>query len=234
MKNKWKAVFLDIDDTLLDFEGYCRESMKSGFAEFYLKPCTEEMFAEFRRINIALWRQIEEGALDLETLQKIRWKTVFEKLEIDFDGPVFERYFRECLRESALVLPGARELLRRLHGRYILCAASNGPYGQQVHRLEKAGMTAFFDHLFISEELGASKPSGAFFTRAFALLNKGRETPVRPEEAVILGDSLTSDIRGGKSAGMGTVWFNRWHTENTSGILPDHTILTLSEAQKIL
>ena len=84
------------------------------------------------------------------------------------------RYFREALHESAIPVPGAHELLEQLHGRFLLCAASNGPYAQQVHRLELSDMRKYFDYLFISEKIGASKPSRAFYDAAFAELNAGR------------------------------------------------------------
>ena len=64
---------------------------------------------------------------------------VFAALGIDFDGPVFEKYFRAAIHESAIPVPGAHELLEALRGRYLLAAASNGPYEQQLHRLTGGG-----------------------------------------------------------------------------------------------
>ena len=93
--------------------------------------------------------------------------------------------------------------------RYLLAAASNGPYEQQLHRLALAGMKDFFDWFFISERIGASKPSKLFFDEAFRQVNEGRETPVLPEDTAIIGDSLTSDMAGGRGCGLKTVYYRR-------------------------
>ena len=99
-------------------------------------------------------------------------------------------------------------MLEYLHGKYILCAASNGPYDQQLHRLELAGMKKFLSYFFISEQIGASKPSEEFFARSFEILNNGREKPIMPNETIIIGDSMSSDMAGGKNFGMKTCYFS--------------------------
>ena len=118
--------------------------------------------------------------------------------------------FHKKAREGELVLkPGVRELLEYLKGKYILCVASNGPGEQQVHRLEIAGMKKYFDYIFVSERIGASKPSKVFFERAFVELNEGRKEIILPEDTVMIGDSLTSDIAGGQAFGMEVCLFRR-------------------------
>ena len=204
-----KLVLIDIDNTLLDFDAYIRRTMEEGFAHFGLRPYEPWMYDVFHRENNKLWRQIEEGTLTFPELEKIRWNNVFAALDMDFDGVVFEKYFRTALHESAIPVPGAHELLEQLHGRFLLCAASNGPYAQQVHRLELSDMRKYFDYLFISEKIGVSKPSRAFYDAAFAELNAGRAEPIRPCETLMLGDSPTSDMAGGLQYGMRTCFFRR-------------------------
>lgn len=203
------VIFIDIDNTLLDFDAYIRQTMAEGFAHFGLRPYEPYMEEVFHRENGKLWHQIEAGTLTFRELEQIRWNNVFRALQIDFDGPVFEKYFRAALYDSAIPVDGAMELLRSLHGSYTLAVASNGPYQQQLHRLELAGMKPYFDWFFVSEKLGVSKPAAAFFDGAFAELNKGRETPLRPADCVIIGDSLTSDMAGGRGYGMRTCYFRR-------------------------
>ena len=204
-----KAIFIDIDNTLLDFDAYVRTTMEQGFAHFGLPAYRPEMYHTFTAENNKLWRQIEEGTLTFAELQKIRWNNVFAALGIHFDGPAFEHYFRAALHESAIPVNGARELLEALRGRYLLAAASNGPYEQQLHRLALAGMKDFFDWFFISERIGASKPSKLFFDEAFRQVNEGRETPILPEDTAIIGDSLTSDMAGGRGCGLKPVYSRR-------------------------
>ena len=112
-----KAIFIDIDNTLLDFDAYVRTTMEQGFAHFGLPAYHPEMYHTFTAENNKLWRQIEEGTLTFAELQKIRWNNVFAALGIHFDGPAFEHYFRAALHESAIPVPGAMELLQSLSGR---------------------------------------------------------------------------------------------------------------------
>lgn len=138
--------------------------MREGFAHFGLKPYEPYMEAVFHRENGKLWRQIEQGTLTFAELEAIRWDRVFAALDIAFDGQVFEKYFRAALYDSAIPVDGAMALLKALHGKYPLAVASNGPYDQQLHRLELVGMKRYFDWFFVSERLGASKPPGPFLT----------------------------------------------------------------------
>ena len=233
-----RVLFIDIDNTLLDFDGYVRETMKKGFQKFGLKPYTEEMFPVFRRINTELWQEIEEGKLTLAELTKIRWSRILETLNIDFDGIRFEEYFREGLFHSALPVDGATEMLSYLEKKYLLCAASNGPYEQQRNRLKKAGMDPFFSHFFISERIGVSKPAEAFFTRSIqelneALIHRG-EDPATPSEIMIIGDSLTSDMAGGQKSGLKTCLFDRERKYKKEDLAVDHIICDLREVSSIL
>ena len=204
-----QMIFIDIDNTLLDFDAYIRQTMREGFAHFGLKPYEPYMEAVFHRENGKLWRQIEQGTLTFRELEEIRWNNVFRALNIDFDGQVFEKYFRAALYDSAIPMDGAMELLEALHGKYPLAVASNGPYDQQLHRLEIGGMKPYFDYFFISEHAGAAKPAPAFFDYAFRELNENRSVPILPQETLIIGDSLSSDIAGGLQYGMKTCYYRR-------------------------
>lgn len=214
-----KAIFIDIDNTLLDFDAYVKDGMRRGFAEYGLPEYEPYMYDIFKNVNDKLWHDIELGRITFTELKKIRWNRVFEALGFEADGVSFEQYFRDQLRESAIPVHGAYELLEALSGRCILCTASNGPYEQQMHRMELADMSRFFEHHFISEDLGASKPSREFYDAAFARLNEGRSTEDRimPEETLMLGDSLTSDMTGGLNYGMKTCWYRR----DTSKPMPE-------------
>ena len=223
-----KLILIDIDNTLLDFDAYIRQTMEEGFAHFGLRPYEPWMYDVFHRENNKLWRQIEEGTLTFPELEKIRWNKVFAALDITFDGTVFEKYFRTALHESAIPVEGAKELLETLHSRYTLAAASNGPYEQQLHRLEIGGMKPYFDHFFISERAGAAKPAPAFFDYAFRALNQDRTDPILPQETLIIGDSLTSDIAGGLQYGMKTCYYRRPGAPAApAGV--DYTVTALSQ-----
>ena len=203
-----KVILFDIDNTLLSFDEYVKESMKSGFKKFGIGTYEDGMFTVFNQINTSLWQLLEKGELGFEELQKKRWNLIFEHLGISADGIAFEKYFRECLFESAIPEKGAIDLLKYLHGKYILCVASNGPYHQQVNRLKISGMLPYFSDLFISEEIGSAKPSEKFFNTCINRLNAKTEQKFCPCEIMIIGDSLSSDMSGGIQFGMQTCFYN--------------------------
>lgn len=109
-----KAVLLDIDNTLLSFDGYVKEALQSGFAHFGLPAYEPHMFDIFELENSKLWRQLEQGKLDFETLKKIRFNNVFQALGFECDGPAFEEYFRASLYDSAILMPHVKEILEFL------------------------------------------------------------------------------------------------------------------------
>lgn len=225
-----ELIFIDIDNTLLDFDAYVRQTMEAGFAHFGLPSFRPEMHTVFQRENGRLWRQIEQGTLTFQELQQIRWNRVFDALGIQFDGIVFEKYFRAALYDSAVPVDGAVELLEYLSRKYTLAVASNGPCLQQLHRLELADMKRYFDYFFISEELGAAKPAAAFFDGAFARIR--RERPIAPEDCAIIGDSLTSDMAGGLQYGLHTCYFRRPGAPEADGV--DWQVTQLAQIRSIL
>ncbi|MBQ7874477.1 MAG: YjjG family noncanonical pyrimidine nucleotidase [Oscillospiraceae bacterium] len=221
-----KAIFIDIDGTILDFEACVEESMRCGLIERGIEY-KDEMLVTFHRINDVFWKDLEQGKITFEELLERRWATVFKELGIDLDGPEFESYFRRRLHESAIPMEGSFEILEYLKAKYRLFAASNGPHEQQVNRLEKAGMLRFFEEVFTSQLIGAEKPSSDFFRYCF---NKVRD--IRPEESVMLGDSLSSDMKGGNGFGMKTVWLNLKGEEKPEWV--DYEIKSLGEIKNYL
>lgn len=229
-----KVIFIDIDNTILSFDEYVKHAMREGFKKFGLREYEKWMFGVFLGINAKLWRQIEKKEITFEELGQNRWNMVFEKLGIDFDGVVFEHYFRDCLRESAIPVDGAYEMLDYLSGKYILCAASNGPSNQQLNRLKLSRMLDYFEAVYVSEGLGASKPSEKFFEYAFEDLESKLKEAIKPEETLIIGDSITADMAGGADFGMKTCWYNRHKAQLPKKVELDYVITDLEEVKTIL
>lgn len=221
-----KAILLDVDNTLLDFNKCACAAMQDAARDFDI-PLPENAFAVFRRINDGLWRKIEEQTLTTEELYRIRWALIFQELGIDFDGPTFEARFYRYLTTAAEKVDGADELMEYLQGKYTLCIASNAPYLQQVQRMEKAGYLPHLRHLFISEKIGASKPSPLFFQACLAAL-----APLRPDEVLMIGDSLTADIAGARACGIQTCWYR--HGSEKDGSMADYCVADLREICDIL
>ena len=228
-----KLVFIDIDNTLLDFDECVKQAMQSGLQKYGLKKYENYMFDVFTKTNNKLWQEIERGKLSLENLEDLRWNSIFDEIGVAFDGREFEKYFREFLFESAIPIAGAHELLDYLKSKYVLCAASNGPYEQQLHRLELANMKGYFSQIFVSEKIGASKPSEVFFKKAFDIVNYNSEEHFSAEDSIIIGDSLSSDIAGGKQYGMKTCLFSR-NKDFKEHEAADYTIESLEQIKDLL
>ena len=230
---KLQVLFLDIDNTLLDFDAGAEQSMKHCFQMFGLEY-QPEMFSVFNEENHKLWRKIERRELNVADLRTVRRQTVHKRLDLEADGAAMEDEFKRCLHTSAVPVEGAVEILPYLHERYCLCAASNGPYEQQINRLKKADMLKYFKHCFVSEMVGADKPSRQFFDGCMKEF-----TDVLPSECMMIGDSLTADIEGGQAYGMSTCWFvhsgdKSAIQQNNGGKVADHIIYELAELKNIL
>lgn len=229
-----KAVFLDIDDTLLDFDAYVRHSLKAGFEKFQLGVYDEETYRIFKRVNTQVWHELEMGVLSYEELLQTRFNRIFDAMKITFDGVVFEKYFKACLFDSAIPVAGAMELLQYLKGRYLLCAASNGPYDQQVNRLKIAGMLPFFSHLFISGAIGHAKPAREFFDHCLDKIHAEGTEKILPEEILMIGDSVTSDMAGAANCGIKTCYFDKNRKGVPASPAVDYAVSDLLEIRRFL
>lgn len=222
------TVFIDIDDTLLDFTLCSRESIIITMAAAGIEY-KEEYFPVFLRENDKLWKNVEKSVISIDELYGVRWNTVFKIIGVDYDGPTFEKAFRKNLETVAVPVEGAADTLEYLHGKYLVCATSNAPHRQQELRLEKAGMSQFIDRLYTSEKIGVSKPKKEFFD--YCLTDIGN---VKKDEIILIGDSLTSDIRGGNAYGLTTVLFNKNCLPDNPDIVPEFKINRLEEIKNIL
>lgn len=225
--DKIKVVFVDIDNTLLDFNACAKDSMIKVGKEMGI-PLPSNVMDTFLPINNSLWARIEQGTLDLEGLHLIRWNMVLAALGLTGDGPSFEKRFKQKLFYSAIKVNGAAQMLDYLSQKYIVCAASNGPYEQQEYRLTKAGLDKYISNIFVSERVQVSKPSPLFFDYCFERLGK-----FTPKEAIMIGDSLSADIKGAKDYGMNTCWFDYYQTDKFSEYA-DYKILNLLDIKNIL
>ncbi len=223
-----KAVLIDIDNTLLDFHKCSDEAMCLA-AEEYGITFPENYFETFTKINNSLWEKIEKGELDRQGLFKIRWKLIFDAMEIDADGIAFEETFRGNIKACAIPVDGATEILPYLSEKYHVAVASNSEFAQQEKRLRKAEMLPFIKNIFTSEEIGFAKPSQGFFEAC------KKELPqFEKEEIILIGDSITADIEGAKNFGFKTCWFNYKKIPDAECETADYIVNDLIEIKNIL
>ncbi len=214
-------------NTILDFDACSKKSMINAFSVFSLEY-KEEMFDVFYKKNKELWEEVERGNLTVPKLYEIRWNTIFELLGTSADGIAVEKVFHKGIEEGYEKMEGAEEFLSYLSAKFKVYAASNAPYHQQKTRLYNAELLTYFSDLFVSEEIGFQKPSFEFFDYCIKALN------LKPEEIIIIGDSLTADIKGGIAAGLKTCWFNPKKAPLPEGVKPDFQISDLREIKNIL
>ena len=223
-----KTVFFDLDDTLLDFTRAEREALTRAFRTFDIDPAPT-VLDRYHVINREQWELLEAGVLTRDQVLTRRFDLLFVELGICRSSREVCDCYEGFLAEGHWFIPGAVELLRELAPRYDLYLASNGAAAVQHSRLKSAGIGPYFKDIFISEELGADKPSPAFFAAAFAAI-----PDFNPETALIVGDSLTSDIRGGRNAGIRTCWFNPGGKPARPDITPDYMVTTLNQLPALL
>lgn len=221
-------LFLDLDDTILDFHKAERIAISKTFQTFGLEP-TEAVLDRYHVINRQHWERLEKGELTREQVLQGRFEVLFREMGRRADAAAIARTYEHNLSIGHYFLPGAREALDALGKHCRLYLASNGTASVQQGRLTSAGLYPVFEKVFVSQELGFNKPSIEFFNACT------RQIPgYDPKKAMMVGDSLTSDIQGGINAGMATCWVNPTHAPGRPDIRPDYEITALSELEGLL
>ena len=221
-------LFLDLDDTILDFHKAERIALGKTFRGFGLEP-TEEVMARYSLINKAHWEALERKELTREEVLVGRFATLFAEYGISVDPVLCARTYEDNLSIGHYFLPGAYEAVEALSKKYKLYLASNGTAKVQAGRLESAQISHFFQEIFVSQEIGANKPDILYFQRCF-----GRIPGFDPKRAMMVGDSLSSDILGGIQAGIKTCWVNPQGKPCPEHIRPDYEIKALSQLEELL
>lgn len=223
---KYPIILLDADDTLLDFGAAEAAAMGDTLRRFGL-PDTPEIRWTYSEINIRHWKRLERGEITRAELKISRFREFLAYLGSDADPAACNDFYMSRLGCYSMELPGAADLCRRLAAHRKLYIVTNGTAGIQYRRLGASTLAPYVEKIYISEELGEQKPSKAFFDAVFADLGD----PPR-EDIIILGDSQTSDMLGGKNAGITTCWFNPKGKEATGDW--DYTITRLEEFLSIV
>ena len=221
-------LFLDLDDTILDFHKAERIALSKTIREFGLEP-TEEVLSRYHVINKWHWEQLELGKLTRAEVLENRFGALFAEFGIQADQAACARAYEHNLSIGHYFLPGAEEAVEILSKRYRLFLASNGTASVQKGRMTSANLYRFFEVCFVSQEIGHNKPSREYFEAAFA-----RIPGFDKSKCLMVGDSLTSDIQGGINAGIKTCWINPPHAPGRPDIQPDYEIEALSQLPGLL
>ena len=224
----YKFLLLDLDDTILDFHKAEYFALRKTLEHFGLDP-SDEVCARYSVINQAHWEALERKEMTREQVLVGRYEVLFAEYGIAADAAACAAFYADALSQGHYFLPGAEEALQELSAKYPLYLVSNGTASVQYGRLQSAGIGKYFKAIFISQEVGVNKPDKLFFDRCFEKI-----PGFDPKQAIIVGDSLTSDILGGKNAGIATCWVNPKGKPARPDIQPDYEIASLTQLPALL
>lgn len=225
-----QAILWDVDATLLDFHAAERAAILKLFQEFNLGECTDEMLQRYSLINRGYWERLERGELTREQVLVGRFREFFEKEGLDVSvAPDFNEAYQSSLGDTIVYRDDSYKIIESLRGKVKQYVVSNGTVVAQEKKLRLSGLGELMDGVFLSEDLGVEKPNKAFFDKVFDSIGD-----IDREEVMIVGDSLTSDIRGGNNAGISTCWYNPGQAPQIDGVHVDYEITDLHEVYEIL
>lgn len=228
------TVLWDVDGTLLDFLAAEKAAIQSLFEEYHLGECTDEKIAHYSKINRTYWERLERGELTKPEILVRRFRDFFASEGIDPGlAEEFNEKYQVRLGDTIVYCDDSLNIVKSLQGRVKQYVVSNGTVVAQTKKLRLSGIGEFMDGVFLSEDLKAEKPGQEFFTQVFHAIG-----PVSKEEVLIVGDSLTSDIRGGNHAGIRTCWYHPEGRDDSmiqeAGVQVDEVITDLHEVYGVL
>ena len=224
-----KVILWDIDGTLLDFIKAEYAAIKKCFEVFQLGECTDEMIARYSKINRGYWERLERKEITKPEVLVGRFRDFFASENIDTDcAEEFNKEYQVRLGDTICFCDNSYEIIKSLKGRVKQYAVTNGTKIAQDKKLVKSGLIDLFDDIFISEEVGYEKPDDRFFEHVWAKIGA-----YKPNEVMVVGDSLTSDMQGGNNAGIVCCWYNPKRITNNSSLKIDYEITDLSQILEI-
>jgi 2-haloacid dehalogenase len=223
-------ILFDLDNTLFDFNRAEALALSNTLLKIGIEP-TEKILKRYSELNLAQWKRLELGEITRDEVKRIRYELLFQELGVDFSAAEATAIYESYLSVGHFFINGAEKLLQDISafGKYRLYLVTNGTVNVQKGRLASSGISQYFDDIFISEEIGHNKPQLAYFEECFR-----RIPDFQKEKTVIVGDSLTSDIKGGVNAGIHTIWFNPNKSVNPSTLTPDYEIYSLEQLLPLL
>lgn len=228
--SKFKVILWDIDGTLLDFLAAEKAAIRKCFSKFGLGECTDEMLSDYSRINRTYWERLERGEITKPEVLVGRFQEFFGKYGLDVTvAGVFNSEYQVSLGDTVCFHENGLEVVKKLHGKVLQCAVTNGTKIAQDRKLKNSGLIDLLDAVFISDVIGIEKPSVGFFHAVFEKIGKYNK-----KEIMIVGDSLTSDIQGGNNAGIVTCWYNPKGQRCNTSVKIDYEINDLNQILDIV
>ncbi len=230
---KYDTILFDADETLLDFRRSEREAISATMRSVGIEP-TEELVLTYSEINLSLWKALERREITKEVLLYRRFEIFLERLGFEGEEALARRmadYYKGTLSTCGYLLDGALSLCQRLFGRVRMYIVTNGVESIQRGRYQASGLESYPNGIFISDVIGCEKPHRAYFEYVAEHIPN-----FCPERTLMVGDSLTSDIKGGVEFGLDTCWYNPRGlspTEELAGRIT-YTVATHEEIYRLI
>lgn len=221
-----KAVLIDIDDTIFDFEKCSKNAFKKTLKKLDLSY-KEKDFSYFNKVNDILWTKQKLGELNINQVFIERSNMMSKYFCLDIEKEIFNNLFVEFLYDEIEIVYEIEDLLSYLSDKYQIFAASNGVYDMQVNRIKKSNLDKYFDEIFVSDKIGFEKPDKRFFQKIMNI------TKFSNNDLIMIGDSIKSDIIGAKNSNIKSIYFNKENKKNSDENFT-YQVKNLSEIKKIL
>lgn len=202
MTSPYRWLLFDADGTLFDYDRAEAKALANAFAQFGL-PLAPADHAVYREINAQVWQALERREIAPADIGPTRFKRLFATLGVTAPVEPFSVAYLEHLASGSDLIDGAYGVLAALHERHRIAVITNGLRAVQRSRFARSTIQPFIAHLIISEEVGSAKPATGIFDAAFAALGWPDKA-----EALMIGDSLSSDIQGAMNYGIDACWYN--------------------------
>jgi len=227
---RYSHLLFDADNTLFDFDAAEAQSLRTVMEHIDF-PMDRQNFNLYHHINKKCWSDFEKGILAQEDIQITRFTRFLERLKSDADPVEIGALYLKGLATCTDLVYGAVDMLNRCReSGYEMVVITNGLKEVQRPHFEHTGLTEYFSHIIVSDEIGASKPHTAFFDHTFKAIGHPPK-----DKVLIVGDGLSSDIKGGMKYGVDTCWFNKRKMEDLpKGFKPTYKIDKLEELEHIL
>lgn len=230
MSKNYDVILWDMDGTLLDFLAAERNAIRSCFEKFQLGECTDAMLSRYSTINKSYWEKLEREELTKQEVLEGRFREFFSKEGLPVSvAEAFNAEYQIRLGDTVVYKDNSLDLVKSLQGEVKQYIVTNGTKIAQDRKLKLSHFGELMDGVFISDEIGVEKPLIGFFDRVFEQLGD-----IKRERVLIVGDSLTSDMRGGNNAEIKCCWYNPNGQRQPSDIRIDYNISNLHEIRGIL
>ena len=226
--SRYPYLLFDADNTLFDFEA-ANHNAFAGVCEYCGLVYSEELYEFYESINRPLWHQLDLGEVTKEFLVVERFRRFLAQKGIDRDPAECNRIQLAGLGSSTALLPHALEVVKKLAQTHKLYIVTNAVASVQRSRLANSAIAPYITAAFISEEAGAAKPSRAYFDYVMARIDG-----ITPDNCLVIGDSLSSDIKGANNAGLPACWYNLKGDPRPADLSIDYEIRDLRELYDIV